>query len=452
MDLEEGALLWAKLSLLTVSGIFVPILIPRWYIPFDPENPWPVPSPEQTNSIMSFLLYTWLEPTVRLGSRVEHLTIDMLPPLADYDEAQNLMKRSANKKGRHLMWGILCVFRTDWIVMAFVTTADIAMELISPLAIRYILLYIETDGVGAIIRPCFWITMLLIGDIGDYVLGSIYIYISVREPALQPAGDYLPSFAQSRLLTRVEAIITQLVFEHALRMRMKADISDDVGNSEGNITASGTLDTAYDSESSATAAQEIGSDNDSDSSAGKGKQKSTTAQTMPLPGHSENTNKAGVQAKVKRRDDDTEGKNVVGKINNLISSDLASLSLGREFLAILVRFPVKLIFSIWFLYAVLGWSAFVGLASIIVLYPIPGMLATTDARVQTATDTMSVIRMIKLFGWESRVAAKIGDKREEELQFVKKNRVVDLVNNNLTHIIPLLTMAVTYASGKNILS
>ncbi|KAH9840299.1 uncharacterized protein C8Q71DRAFT_703286 [Rhodofomes roseus] len=454
MDLEEGALLWAKLSLLTVSGIFVPILIPRWYIPFDPENPWPVPSPEQTSSIMSFLLYTWLEPTVRLGSRVKHLTIDMLPPLADYDEAQNLMKRSADeldplrvkKKGRHLMWGILRVFRTfkfsaRYPIHLIVSTISSLHFLLQSCWLRYI----ETDGVGAIIRPCFWITMLLVGDIGDYVLGSIYIYIS------------------SRLLTRVEAIITQLVFEHALRMRMKADISDDVGNSEGNITASGTLDTAYDSESSATAAQEIGSDNDSDSSAGKGKQKSTTAQTMPLPGHSENTNKAGVQAKVKRRDDDTEGKNVVGKINNLISSDLASLSLGREFLAILVRFPVKLIFSIWFLYAVLGWSAFVGLASIIVLYPIPGMLATvvrdtqiakmkkTDARVQTATDTMSVIRMIKLFGWESRVAAKIGDKREEELQSVKKNRVVDLVNNNLTHIIPLLTMAVTYATYVSLL-
>lgn len=29
-----------------------------------------------------------------LASRVPHLTIDMLPTLADYDDAQNLMKRS----------------------------------------------------------------------------------------------------------------------------------------------------------------------------------------------------------------------------------------------------------------------------------------------------------------------------------------------------------------------
>ena len=29
-----------------------------------------------------------------LASRVQHLTVDMLPTLADYDDAQNLLKRS----------------------------------------------------------------------------------------------------------------------------------------------------------------------------------------------------------------------------------------------------------------------------------------------------------------------------------------------------------------------
>lgn len=47
------------------------------------------------------------------------------------------------------------------------------------------------------------------------------------------------------------------------------------------------------------------------------------------------------------------------------------------------------------------------------------------------TLAMSVIRMIKLFGWEPRVAAQLSDKREEELELVKKNKLLDLVNNNL---------------------
>lgn len=35
-----------------------------------------------------------------LASRVQHLTIDMLPPLADYDDAQNLMQRSMHVRSR----------------------------------------------------------------------------------------------------------------------------------------------------------------------------------------------------------------------------------------------------------------------------------------------------------------------------------------------------------------
>ena len=44
---------------------------------------------------------------------------------------------------------------------------------------------------------------------------------------------------------------------------------------------------------------------------------------------------------------------------------------------------------------------------------------------------MNVIRMIKLFGWEPKVAAQLSEKREEELELVKKNKLLDLVNNNL---------------------
>lgn len=40
--------------------------------------------------------------------------------------------------------------------------------------------YIETDGVGATVRPWFWIAALLIGPIIDYIFGSVYMFLSVR--------------------------------------------------------------------------------------------------------------------------------------------------------------------------------------------------------------------------------------------------------------------------------
>lgn len=39
---------------------------------------------------------------------------------------------------------------------------------------------------------------------------------------------------------------------------------------------------------------------------------------------------------------------------------------------------------------------------------------------------MGVIRMIKLFGWEPRTAEQISEKREEELLYQKKYRLLNL--------------------------
>lgn len=48
------------------------------------------------------------------------------------------------------------------------------------------------------------------------------------------------------------------------------------------------------------------------------------------------------------------------------------------------------------------------------------MLAQTDARIQAVSETMNIIRMVKLFGWENRMAEKLKEKREEELKLVWK--------------------------------
>ena len=37
MDRAEGALIWVKLTLLTIGGVIIPVTIPARYVPFDPE-------------------------------------------------------------------------------------------------------------------------------------------------------------------------------------------------------------------------------------------------------------------------------------------------------------------------------------------------------------------------------------------------------------------------------
>lgn len=44
---------------------------------------------------------------------------------------------------------------------------------------------------------------------------------------------------------------------------------------------------------------------------------------------------------------------------------------------------------------------------------------------------MNVLRMIKLFGWERKMTEKVAEKREEELRWLWKRQILDLINGNL---------------------
>ena len=139
---------------------------------------------------------------------------------------------------------------------------------------------------------------------------------------------------QTRVSIRMQAIITELVFEHALRIRVKAETCDaaDTSNSSDNTVAV-TPDTA----------SQLGEDSEGESSASGQAEGAASARSATS---SLSTDVASVSAcatakgkdkappenapkKVaepeKSAEDKKEGKNLVGRMNNLVSSDLSSL-------------------------------------------------------------------------------------------------------------------------------
>lgn len=44
---------------------------------------------------------------------------------------------------------------------------------------------------------------------------------------------------------------------------------------------------------------------------------------------------------------------------------------------------------------------------------------------------MNVVRMIKLFGWEGKMEERIAEKREEELTWLWKRQLLELINANI---------------------
>ncbi|KAI0365043.1 P-loop containing nucleoside triphosphate hydrolase protein [Pilatotrama ljubarskyi] len=458
-DEAEGSFLWAKLGLLTLGGVMIPLISPRKYIPLDPKDPLE-PHPEQTASLLSLLIYWYMEPTVWLAWRLPRLTFDMLSPLPDYDHLKNLVGRTfprldpmRSKSRRHIALEFIRVFGVEVCNLAAMSITAVAAAFAAPISINQLLKYLESGREEVHIRPWFWIALFFFGRI------------------FKDLSDLWFMYYQSRLSIRIQAVITELVFEHALRVRMKADTSDSSTATPSSVsTAVVTPDNASQNGIEGAQSLESGENDTGDvahsatassstavppsatsSIKGKGKEKSASESGSTAP-------PAATPAPSEMPESKTgANKHLVGRINNLVSSDLSSLeNIGMFAVFVSVESPFQVILCMIFLYQILGWSALVGLATMLITLPLPGYITKhiqgsqrekmkrTDARVQTVTEMMNVIRMIKLFGWEPRIAAQLDKKREEELVWVRKNKLLSLSINLCNYMLPILIMLTTF--------
>ncbi|KXN82428.1 ATP-binding cassette transporter abc4 [Leucoagaricus sp. SymC.cos] len=375
--------MWVRLALLVITAVITPLSSPRKYIPVNPEDPVEDVNPEQTTPLFSLIVYTFLDPLIFLAARLPHLGHDKLFPLADYDYSRNTTKRAfpnldvfQGAKRRHLFFGLMRTYRQfafdfccppltktqgyEYSVLAVTVLVQVVANLASPVGINMILKYIESDGRDATIKPWFWILWLM--------------------------------------LVHTEGLLTQLIFEHSLRIRMKAEASE--------------------------------------------RSDDPTKADNPLR-HEGRRPKAD---------------NLVGKINNLVTTDMANVIEARDFLFLILYHPLQIILCVVFLYKVLGVSSFVGLIAILAMSPIPVFMATLiqkvqiermkmiDSRVQAVTETCNVLRMLKLFGWEFEMHERIAARREVEVEWLWRRKVYDMIIAITNFLIPTFTMLATYAS------
>ncbi|KAF8966510.1 multidrug resistance-associated ABC transporter [Flammula alnicola] len=452
-DASQGNVLWFKIAILVVTAALIPLFVPRRCIPVDPKDPMPVTNDEQTCSLFSLIMYSYLDPIIFLGYRVPHLRFDQLPPLSDTDYSKNLTSKAfphldsfGGAKRRHLFFGLMRVFRKEYTNLALLIICQSICQFAFPIAIYHILSYLETGGNGADpdIRPWFWILCMFSGPTFRAIAFQWYFFITTRT------------------LVRTEALLIQLVFEHSLRIRLKAESSSEKSDrlhDRDISTMVGTPDTVSTAESSAA-----GSNADEEESvmataaSREASSNAQSSQSSTLTGKAKDTGFKSPSAKPEKKGRAKSDSNLIGKINNLVSTDLSNIVDARDFLQLLIFVPLHIALCTTFLYQVLGWSAFVGLASMILLFPLPGYIAKlvqdvqrtrmkmTDARVQDVTEAVNVLRMIKLFGWEGRIAGRIKDKRDEELAWLWKLKTLEALNGILNYFILTITMVISYAT------
>lgn len=125
-------------------------------------------------------------------------------------------------------------------------------------------------------------------------------------------------------------MITQLIFEHALRIRM-------ISATHADVPAAPTDTMTPGDESSSSGNEGVSIAVESDVGAANATRTSLPTATSETPQPA------------------PKAENLVGRINNLVTTDVQKIANARNIMQVYVSTPISIAVSVYFLYTLLGW-------------------------------------------------------------------------------------------------
>ncbi|KAG0375854.1 hypothetical protein BGX24_008580 [Mortierella sp. AD032] len=341
-----------------------------------------VPSPEAAASLYSFITFSWINPWVYLGFKRSLLDND-LPPLANKDLAQHSVQR----------FRITNFFTTTTTKKRSTFTRTLIYALRWDFFVQFLLAL--PYGALSIVSPlCLnkitkFIECRDCGapglDMYAWVFGLLFA--SILGSLCQQASLHMGR----RIYVRATSICNAEVFAKSLRRK---DVNSSLDSKEGEP-------------------------------------------------------KKDSAAPEKKKDGNAN-------ISNLVAVDVQRLEQCICYMHMCYEFPLQFTLASVQLYYLLGPAAFVGIGFMVITLPIPAKLysamrklfrdimETKDERMDTLTEMLSAIRIVKFFGWESKFVEKITTAREKELDRTKDTYTRMAVTNLAWQIIPLLNIVVIF--------
>ncbi|EJD41418.1 hypothetical protein AURDEDRAFT_115494 [Auricularia subglabra TFB-10046 SS5] len=147
----------------------------------------------------------------------------------------------------------------------------------------------------------------------------------------------------------------------------------------------------------------------------------------------------------------------LGKLVSLVSVDVVRLGLAPIILDVIGETPLTIVVAGWFLYSLIGYSAFVGYATFIFFLPMSYRITTTmmamnravmaqrDLRMQSVNELLQSIKFIKFSAWETRWIQRILVAREKELKQLFKAKVVQAMFSLTWKVVPIIIAAINLA-------
>ncbi|KAJ7843057.1 hypothetical protein B0H14DRAFT_2359165 [Mycena olivaceomarginata] len=191
---------------------------------------------------------------------------------------------------------------------------------------------------------------------------------------------------------------------------------------------------------------------------GKDNEKAAEAKKSADSGDTKVATKAD-KAKAKAEEDkanDPRAGADTGKIQNLMSSDADDIAFITSSIYFLTGAPFELIIGSFFLYQLLGWSAFAGFAVFFACWPLnsyltnrgytihKGRTKAKDKRMAILDELISSVKFIKFFAWEQRWIDRALTAREEELRWMLKANINNIIFSGLWGFAPISLSLVSF--------
>ncbi|KAJ2383257.1 hypothetical protein GGI05_005374, partial [Coemansia sp. RSA 2603] len=143
---------------------------------------------------------------------------------------------------------------------------------------------------------------------------------------------------------------------------------------------------------------------------------------------------------------------------NLLTADFNRVIEVSAYLDNLYTMPLMMLIGIWYMYALLGVSALVGLSISVLFVPLSKMLfryltkietklnSLSDERVTVITELLQGIKAVKLFGWESRFLERVDERREKQLTYMWKMMIAWIRTELVSTLAPMLVLISIFAT------
>lgn len=378
------------------------------------SEPNRAPNAEPLSSIFSLWTYTWFDPLIAKGYK-QTLELEDCPDLLPETKAAAVHADYRGKKRTSALWlHILYYVKKDFFVQCAWSASGGLTFFMPTLLMKIILEFVEDPER----RPASiaWGAVILL--VANELLGAVGRarslwrgrYVGIKLQALLNGEVYAKSLLRRAAGTKEK----QLLKDEAIPEKNEA------------------------------------SEQEWDEPDGIGAMKFCFASLAPA--ESEDDDKSSADG-----DDGGPGRISTGAILNLMSSDVFRIAEIMCYLQDLVcKVPISLALCIVILFMLLGRSAWVSLASMLLFGVLQYRCAqemlrlqkkitsASDSRVHQTSEVTENIRIIKLFAWEHRYLDKIDRKRDLELKYTARRYIIYNLAWTCFTAAPVITSALTF--------